>query len=639
MERVFLRFFYLSVLFLAPFFSQAQTQEEANRYWNLAQGAEQKSNFRQALDYYTKCKSSTKDIHFKEDCDKKIKLLKDQIEIPFLTVPNTVNIGYSGGYEKIIINSNPIKWTAEVISGNVQEIKRDGNQLLIVTLPNNSKLEKKISVIKVTAGSMSKNINVIQEPAPEVLHSSSEEISPSNKGELYQIEITSNYEQWTVESSSKWLTAEKSGNLLNIKVNPNTETASRKASIRIQGKERSLDIHINQRSGDEKIAFSQNSLYFPVEGDAQTIAVHTNADNWYIGNSPDWCRVEKIAKDSIRIMTYRNTSDNITREASININTELQSQSIRVFQDAKPYVPEYVFSKILKGRNISFGIHTGYLMPLVQTSSTGTFTGSIINYSLGNEIENASYSDQSGFCVGAIADFRLYKNLYFKTGLDYTYIKYSNLFNGKVTRHLTPTLYDVAIGDFQNSFKEKYAFSFMEIPLLASYRFVLSDESNIQMDAGPVLSLAINSKMKLSGNSDSEEIYNHIIQDNQIGAVYGNPFAQHIRYNGEMNLYENRFFYTNTYSTGMSSDIDSEVQTAANPFNRLNMGVRIGIIYELAGFQLGVAYTYMLTNMANEKFWNSDRIPIFNQRSDVLMSGYRHGLGSLQFKIGYVFRY
>ncbi len=618
----------------------AHKQELANSYWRQAQAAEQKENYQQALDLYGKCKSSTTDKYFKEDCEKKIEYLKQIVITPYLTVPEQVKMGYNGGYEKVTINSYPKKWEAEVISGQIQELKRDGNQLLIVTLPNNSKLETETSVIKVTSGKISKLITVLQEASPEVLHCSSEEISPSSKGDHYLIDITTNYENWRVVADSTWFRISQEGKKLHIDVDPNDSPESRKGSLTIVGKEKTLVINIHQHSGDETLSFSHNSLYFSPDRESRTIGVHTNAENWYLGNSPDWCIVERVARDSVRITTVRNTSDNIPREASVNINTGLQTQSIRIYQDARPYVPEYVFKKIMMGRNVSFGVSASLNAPLLMTSSSGNYTGSVINYSIGNAAENASYKTTAGFSVGAFADFRLYKNTYLNVGVNFSSLQYENTFKGKNERHLLPMEQSVMIGNFNNSYKEKYSLTMLEIPVLVSQRFVLTDRSSIQVDLGPVLYLGMSAIMKLSGNSDSDEVYTHYVYPNgQIGQVYGNKESIHERYEGEMDLYEKALDYVITSSVGINASTDYVYKSNTAPFNRIYYGLRAGVKYEIAGFQVGLSYTHMLSNMANEDFWNSNRIKIFSNNGENLMSGYKQKIHSLQLSVAYVFRY
>ena len=67
-------------------------------------------------------------------------------------------------------------------------------------------------------------------------------------------------------------------------------------------------------------------------------------------------------------------------------------------------MPDFMSKTILGGRNISFGLSAGYVMPFVNSTSSGTYTGSVINYSLGNSNEDVNYSSQTGFTIGAVVD-------------------------------------------------------------------------------------------------------------------------------------------------------------------------------------------------------------------------------------------
>ena len=107
-----------------------------------------------------------------------------------------------------------------------------------------------------------------------------------------------------------------------------------------------------------------------------------------------------------------------------------------------------------------------------------------------------------------------------------------------------------------------------------------------------------------------------------------------------MNLFDTEVTNTTTSSVGgMSKDFLNEYTAVAAPYNRVSLGFRVGATYEYAGIQVGVAYTHMVTNMANDSFWNSGRLPVFGQNSDVLMAGYKHRINTLELKVGYIFRY
>ena len=77
----------------------------------------------------------------------------------------------------------------------------------------------------------------------------------------------------------------------------------------------------------------------------------------------------------------------------------------------------------------------------------------------------------------------------------------------------------------------------------------------------------------------------------------------------------------------------------AAPYNRLQMGTCLGIAYEYQGINVEVKYNLMLTNLANKKFWNGDRLTIFDQTNSSIMSGYEQRNNYLSIKLGYTFRY
>ncbi len=302
------------------------------------------------------------------------------------------------------------------------------------------------------------------------------------------------------------------------------------------------------------------------------------------------------------------------------------------------------YNRILGGRNLSFGITAGYVQPFVSTSAGGSFTGSAINYSLGDYRENVNYSSQSGFAVGVFADIRLYKNLYIIAGINYMLYKYKNTFNipfeSRVVRTLGSNVYYA--NEYNNNYEEKYTFNLLEVPILASYRFVLSKTSSIHLNAGGYVSAGLSSKLKLSGSSEYSgnilllNLNNSIDYNNIVGTFSS---SEHV--NGDFDMFKKTQSYQKTIESGSSLgwEEDYEDSYEKSPFKRINYGLKFGITYELRGFQIGLNYNLQLSNMANKEFWESTRIPLFNQTGENSMSGYKHRLHSMELKLGYVLRY
>lgn len=303
----------------------------------------------------------------------------------------------------------------------------------------------------------------------------------------------------------------------------------------------------------------------------------------------------------------------------------------------------YVYNNLLGGRDISFGVQAGYVLPFVSSSSGGGYTGSPINYSLGDSRENVSYTAQSGFMAGLIADFRLYKNFYFITGLNYTHIKYTNTFDEPVKDFIygSTTRY-IYIGDMTNSYKEKYTLHSLELPLLASYRFVLSRTGSIQLNLGPFVRYDFSSNLNLSGSSVAtgnkySRIGTYIDYDD-----IAEPFNDVSHINSDFDLFSDSFSFTKVSENGgdLGSETTESYKRNDSPYKRFNYGLKLEAVYEVKGFQFGVGYNLQLSNMGQDGFWESSRIPIFNgQVGENNMSGYKHKIHSLAIKLGYIFRY
>ena len=301
------------------------------------------------------------------------------------------------------------------------------------------------------------------------------------------------------------------------------------------------------------------------------------------------------------------------------------------------------YNRQLGGRKISFGVNVGYLQPFATSSSGGGYTGSLINYALGDSRENVSYSSQSGFMAGVMADLRIYKNLYIVAGVNFAQYKYSNSFNEPIKNAVVRSYNDeVYQGDMINSYKEDYTLHFLEIPILASYRFVLTKTGSLHLNFGPYVSVGLSAKMKWSGSSECSGLIFKVRQ----GVVdytqsYGN-FVETDHKSAEFDLYSKQMRYTTVTESGYGLGIESEknYKFEASPFNRFNMGIQLGVDYELRGFQVGVGYKLQLTNMANSKFWETVRVPAFNDKTgENNMSGYSHRVHSLVIRIGYILRY
>lgn len=308
------------------------------------------------------------------------------------------------------------------------------------------------------------------------------------------------------------------------------------------------------------------------------------------------------------------------------------------------YADSLFYNRQLGGRRVSVGVKAGYLQPFVSSGGKGGFSGSMINYSLGDERENLKYKGQTGFTAGVSVDIRLVKNFFLNTGLEYAYVKYHNNFDLTLENAvIMSTNRYVHVGDQKNAYKESYTQQMLTLPVLASYRFVLTRYASVHVNLGPWFSYGLSGKMKLDGSSDaSGNVYTMGFGGN---IDYSNPvgtFTYTDHRTGDFNMYSKDQAFSTTVESGSNLDAttESEYKFSQSPWNRFSCGLRLGATFELRGVQLGVHYDLQLTNSANKEFWESARVPLFNNQVGLNnMSGYHHRVSSLAVTIGYMFRY
>ena len=422
----------------------------------------------------------------------------------------------------------------------------------------------------------------------------------------------------------------------------NDHNVERSAEIKVESSTKTVIINLYQGAGLDHLAFSKNDLHFGPDGGDEYVQILTDAQDWRFGDFPHWCQVTKVADNLLKIHCTPNEPINLNREASVNVTTGKQTLGINVCQEAKPFVAVIPTSGI-GGKALSFGFNAGYLFPMINASSGGSYTGSVVNYGKGTNLEEVSFSSSYGFSIGGFADIRMYKNLYLIAGVNFIHYQYSNNYEANDVRNvmLASDKY-YAKGKIQDNYKEDYSFSSLEIPVLASYRFPVTKKSHIQVNLGPVVNIGLSAKMKLSGTSDGEKLKAYAMDkwgltDKEIDNI--DIYPHHIQASGTMNLYKKSVSYTETYVEQNYAKVDKSQNFETSPLKRINLGVRMGVAYEYMGVNIGLNYNFMVTNMANKRYWEGERWTLFDYTGENLMTGYKQRNNYLQLHIGYTFRY
>lgn len=570
-------------------------------------------------------------------------LRKPSTAKPFSLSDNKVVIPYQGGQDVITVDGNG-SWTAFVSNKNVGwcKIKKEKGKIYIVSEANENNTDRSCEVV-VRMGGKTRTVVVKNEKAPEMLVPSVENLTFPYKGETNTIEIRSNT-NWKVTDVPGWVVSTKENGKIKLTALANDNNVDRSAEIKVESSTKTVVINLYQGAGLDHLAFSKNDLHFGPDGGDEYVQILTDAQDWRFGDFPHWCQVTKVADNLLKIHCTPNEPINLNREASVNVTTGKQTLGINVCQEAKPLVA-VIPNFGIGGRAISFGISAGYLFPNIINSSGGDFTGSVVNYALGDNRENASYKSSGGFNIGLFADIRIYKNFYLKPGVEFTHYKYKNYFSGDVEIFtLGDTKNYYFKGNAQNQYQESYTFNEIEIPVIASYRIPVTKISHLQINIGPTIRYGLSAKMKISGNTDANKMGSYKIVNNQrTDIVYSQGLTTSLNYSGsgELNLYKSRMKYSETYSDEFLTNgvIPKDCDLEDSPLKKLNFGARLGVSYEYAGISFGMEYNIMLSNAANEKYWNSERWRIFDKGADVLMSGYKQRNNYFSVKIGYTFRY
>lgn len=569
-------------------------------------------------------------------------LRKPSTAKPFSLSDNKVVIPYQGGQDVITVDGNG-SWTAFVNDKSVGwcKIKKEKGKIYIVGEANENSTDRSCEVV-VRMGGKTRTVVVKNEKAPEMLVPSVENLTFPYKGETNTVEIRSNT-NWKVTDVPGWVVSTKENGKIKLTALANDNNVERSAEIKVESSTKTVIINLYQGAGLDHLAFSKNDLHFGPDGGDEYVQILTDAQDWRFGDFPHWCQVTKVADNLLKIHCTPNEPINLNREASVNVTTGKQTLGINVCQEAKPLVA-VIPNFGIGGRAISFGISAGYLFPNIINSSGGDFTGSVVNYALGDNRENASYKSSGGFNIGLFADIRIYKNFYLKPGVEFTHYKYKNYFSGDVEIFtLGDTKNYYFKGNAQNQYQESYTFNEIEIPVIASYRIPVTKISHLQINIGPTIRYGLSAKMKISGNTDANKMGSYKIVNNQrTDIVYSQGLTTSLNYSGsgELNLYKSRMKYSETYSDEFLTNgvIPKDCDLEDSPLKKLNFGARLGVSYEYAGISFDMEYNIMLSNAANEKYWNSERWRIFDKGADVLMSGYKQRSNHFSVKIGYTFR-
>jgi hypothetical protein len=528
-------------------------------------------------------------------------------------------------------------------------------------------------------------------PAPAPVRPSKNKILFSEQGGIENISVSGD-RSWSVSSDVAWCVAKRGDNLIVITCEQNKTLFPRKANIEVKGSNNSETIILEQDAAKEYLTLSEEVFEYTSSGGVDTVRISTNSENWTFENLPSWCNVRKTGADEFIISCQENRTDRARRE-TIQLKTSLLTVDVKVSQEARKQMPtesgitaeaensgrdrkvapenevlseeqsdisereassgrvrrdassrreviyddhEDVSGQSSSDRKISFGIMANVLIPGFSVKSSSAL-GSAVNYGYGGKLEKPSYSAEMGYSGGVVADIRIAKNIYIQTGLYYTNININNEVKGvrnDIIENYTTTTY--IEGTVSYKFTEKYTFNYIELPVLFSYRYHVSDNFIWQINAGPYIGYGITGKAKIEGTQDWPELKEYYYNN---GWPTGEVYYMNSSFTGKIDMFGKTGSLSRTYTTGDRPRYDTKGNFENTPLRNLDAGISLGTAFEFAGVNIGVYYDIGLMNMANGEYWKSERIRISDDIENVSIDNYVHKLNKIQVRIGYIYRW
>lgn len=584
-----------------------------------------------------------KDPNLVSSCKKNIRkcraVINSEQQVSLELSRTEIDIPYQGGEELVDVIAAQ-GWQIEGQQDWFSTRSDDSHSFVLSCLEPNNSTHERTTMLNVTSGSYIRTIAVRQAGRAPYLQLNATSLNIPSNGTTEQLSVESNV-NWDVASVPSWCRVEKSDSTIRIIVQPNDRNQERIDRIIIElPNGQQTTVNIRQGAGDEHLTLSRDAISFPADGGVQKVKVFSNTSEWKIGGEiPDWIKTVKIGTDSIFVETVKNVPNNSPRENYIHIYSSSNQLLASMLVSQAPKRPVDVipgFSNLVSGSNFSIGVSASYYVPFVSASAGGDYVGSVLDYSLGTSEENASYKSASGYSIGLFADQRIYKNVYLTAGVNFTHISYKNEFALPTIYTMPSTSYQYLRGEVQNAYTEEYSHTMIEVPILASYRFKTGPVSHVQLNFGPVLNFSLKSQMKLNGNTDSDRMY--LYNSNTHSRADHNNYLRHTAASADFNLHQPCVLWTESYTTGNATDLTHHDTFNDSPLHRFNWGLRLGLAYEIAGLQLGISYTMMLSNMANKGYWENKRWTVLNE-SNTVMNGYKQHINTLELRLAYTLRY
>lgn len=224
----------------------------------------------------------------------------------YLTL-STQNLNYeaSGGTKIVTVTTNG-SWSIGTNNYSWVHLSKEGN-LLSALIDSNPNTTERSGWFTVKAGSIEKQVDVLQNAEAITLSLSQQELIFDASGGTNTITVTTNT-SWSIGTGMvSWGHLTQEGNALKVSVDQNTNTSSRTDWFEIKAGNVTKRVNVSQGAAPIALSLSSQELNFEASGGTKTITITTNS-SWSI--STDMVSWGHLSKDGnvLRVRLDPNTS-------------------------------------------------------------------------------------------------------------------------------------------------------------------------------------------------------------------------------------------------------------------------------------------------------------------------------------------
>ncbi len=257
---------------------------------------------------------------------KKVKRTVKKTETFFSISSETAQFGASGGSKIFTINSNN-SWTITTQTLSWGHLSRKDNELTL-RVDANRTTSNRTDYFELSSGSKTLRVNITQS-GENVFSISSNNASFNPDGGVKSFSVSSN-DSWQIKTNTRyWGHLTREGNVLTLKVDPNTLASNRTDYFEISSGNKTIRVEVYQ-SGGTTLALSAERLNFSSSGGTQTITVSTN-ESWEISlGAATWGHLTKRGNELI--VTIDANNSNTSRSDYFRIRAGSKTAQVNIYQ-------------------------------------------------------------------------------------------------------------------------------------------------------------------------------------------------------------------------------------------------------------------------------------------------------------------